>query len=220
MIASVVMNLDRQHDLQPRDSGIARWIEQTATGLQGPPLSPGAIAGNEFPLRTLPSLPSDSSLSDHSGDLVVPDRNVATLIHPPTPTMTDEQTAARRRSSSLVGATVPPKKAPRRHSRPRSDQIAEEGGQESSDAERSDSESHSDSTDYHLDGMSADGLDDDEETGLTKRDRRRRRRRKRRNTLLDQRIVPEGTYTKEEKKLADQSIIRSMLVNAVFIVLW
>ncbi|KAH7378219.1 triose-phosphate transporter family-domain-containing protein [Pyrenochaeta sp. MPI-SDFR-AT-0127] len=198
---------------------VERWLSlDTATEQQGPLLSPG----NEFPLRTLPSLPSDSSLSERSEDgPPVPRRtNIAKLIHPPTPTMTDEQTAARRRSSSLAGATLPPKKDPQKHRRRRSDHIAEEGEEYSSDADRSDSESRSDSTDFELDDMSADGLEDDEETGLTKRDRRRRRRRKRRNTLLDQRVVPEDTYTKEEKKLADQNLIKSMLVNGVLIGLW
>ncbi|KAF1848568.1 TPT-domain-containing protein [Cucurbitaria berberidis CBS 394.84] len=197
---------------------VESWLSlDTATEQQGPLRSPG----NEFPLRTLPSLPSDSSLSDHSGDeLIVPRPNVAKLIHPPTPTMTDEQTAARRRSSSLAGATLPPKQDAQKHTRRRSEHIAEEGEEDLSDAERSESESRSDSTDFELDDMSADGLEDDEETGLTKRDRRRRRRRKRRNTQLDQRIVPEDTYTKEEKKLADQTLLKSMLVNGLLIGLW
>jgi solute carrier family 35 protein C2 len=137
--------------------------------------------------------------------------------------MENEQAAqnqARRRSSSLAGATIPAKKDPQKHRRRRSDHIAEEGEESPSDAERSDSESRSDSTDFELDDMSADGLDDDEETGLTKRDRRRRRRRKRRNTLLDQRVVPTDTYTKEEKKLADQNLIKSMLINSVLIGAW
>lgn len=199
------------------DSAVHRWLSLQNSSLeQGSPLSPG----NEFPLRTLPSLPSDSSLSDHSGDeLAVPRSDVAKLIHPPTPTMTDEQTTARRRSSSLAGASQPPKKHSRKHTRRRSDNIAEEGTDHSSD-DVSDSESRSDSTDFELDEMSGDGLEDDEETGLTKRDRRRRRKKKRRNTLLDQRIVPEDTYTKEEKKLADQNLIKSMLVNGLLICLW
>ena len=37
---------------------------------------------------------------------------------------------------------------------------------------------------------------------------------------MDQRIVPDDTYTKEEKKLADQNLIKSMLVNSVLIGLW
>jgi hypothetical protein len=139
--------------------------------------------------------------------------------------MENEQAAihhARRRSSSLAGASAPPKTDPQKHRRRPSEHISEEGEEEySSDAERSDSESRSDSTDFELDDMSADGLEDDEETGLTKRDRRRRRRRKRRNTLLDQRIVPTtDTYTKEEKKLADQNLLKSMLINGVLIGLW
>ncbi|KAI8938861.1 hypothetical protein NX059_004722 [Plenodomus lindquistii] len=202
---------------------ITRWLhlQDTAT-TQGPLLSPG----NDFPLRTLPSLPSNSSLSALDSDdglpVAVPS-NIAKLVHPPTPTiMPDDPTAARRRSSSLAGATLPPTKPPPKHRRHRSsDHIAEEGEDGSSDAERSASDSHSDSTDFEIDDMSADGLEDDEETGLTKRDRRRRRRRKRRNTLLDQRIVPgEDTYTKEEKKLADQNLLRSMMINGVLIGLW
>ena len=70
--------------------------------------------------------------------------------------------------------------------------------------------------------MSADGLDDDEETGLTKKVRRKNAKRKRRNTLLDNRIVPDTglTFTKEEKAAADQSLYRSMLINVTLICLW
>jgi solute carrier family 35 protein C2 len=203
------------------EARISRWLhlQDTATQ-QGPLLSPG----NEFPLRTLPSLPSDSSLSDvESDEGLRPSKrtDIARLIHPPNPTMTDEL-IARRRSSSLAGATLPPTKTDlKKHRRRHSEHIAEEGEEHSSDADRSGSESPSDSDDLELDNMSNDGLEDDEETGLTKRDRRRRRRRKRRNTLLDQRIVPnDDTYTKEEKKLADQNLLKSMLVNGVLIGLW
>jgi solute carrier family 35 protein C2 len=202
--------------------GISSWLHsQDNATLQGPLLSPGS----EFPLRTLPYLPSDSSLSEADSDdgpRASQRTDIAKLIHPPTPTMTDEHTAARRRSSSLAGATLPPTKTDlKKHRRRPSDHIAEEGEEHSSDADHSDSESRSDSDDFELDDMSNDGLEDDEETGLTKRDRRRRRRRKRRNTLLDQRIVPnDDTYTKEEKKLADQHLMQSMLVNGALIGLW
>jgi solute carrier family 35 protein C2 len=214
-------------DHTPSDSAISRWLAAQNNAPPAPLLSPG----NEFPLRTLPSLPSDSSLSDVDSEDGIPvtrPADIAKLVHPPVPTiMENEQAAlnhARRRSSSLAGASVPPKTGPQKHRRRRSDHIAEEGEEDeehSSDAERSDSESRSDSTDLELDDMSGDGLEDDEETGLTKRDRRRRRRRKRRNTLLDQRIVPTvDTYTKEEKKLADQNLLRSMTINGVLIGLW
>jgi solute carrier family 35 protein C2 len=214
-----------EEDHTPSTSALRAWLAAQNNAPSAPLLSPG----NEFPLRTLPSLPSDSSLSDvdsEDGTPVARPRDIAKLVHPPVPTiMENEQAAqnqARRRSSSLAGASAPTTKDARRHRRRPSEHISEEGEEEySSDAERSGSGSQSDSTDLELEDMSADGLEDDEETGLTKRDRRRRRRRKRRNTLLDQRIVPTAdTYTKEEKKLADQNLMRSMLINGVLIALW
>jgi solute carrier family 35 protein C2 len=209
----------------PSDSAISRWLAAQHHAPSAPLLSPG----NEFPLRTLPSLPSDSSLSDVASEDGTPaprPEAIAKHLHPHVPTiMENEQAAqnhARRRSSSLAGATAPHTKHTRKHRRRPSEHISEEGEEAySSDAGRSGSDSLSDSTDFELDDMSNDGLEDDEETGLTKGDRRRRRRRKRRNTLLDQRIVPTAdTYTKEEKKLADQNLLRSMLVNGVLIGLW
>jgi solute carrier family 35 protein C2 len=126
--------------------------------------------------------------------------------------------STRRRSSSITGtAAAPARKDSRKHRR-RDDHITEEG--EDSSGHASDSGSRSDSTDFELDDMSGDGLDDDEETGLTKKTRRKNARRKRRNTLLDQRVVPEVSFTKEEKKLADQSLLRDMLVNTSLICLW
>ncbi|KAF2135040.1 TPT-domain-containing protein [Dothidotthia symphoricarpi CBS 119687] len=204
---------------------LARWLDDTKQQLGAPDTHhTHTHPGDEFPLRTLPSLPSDSSLSDGEDGFtdVLRPANLACL-HPPTPTMDPATTAtnARRRSSSLLGSVPTSKKDPK-HRRRRSDHIAEEEGEDTSDADPSpsDSDSHSDSTDFELGDMSGDGLEDDEETGLTQRDRRRRRRRKRRNTLLDQRIVPEITYTKEEKKMADQNLMRSMMVNGVLIGLW
>ncbi|KAF2402420.1 TPT-domain-containing protein [Trichodelitschia bisporula] len=71
------------------------------------------------------------------------------------------------------------------------------------------------------DMMSDEGLEDDEETGLTSRDRQKRRRRKRRNTQLGQRIVPdEGSMRKEEEKLARKSFWAATVGNAVLIGLW
>ncbi|KAF2012271.1 TPT-domain-containing protein [Aaosphaeria arxii CBS 175.79] len=130
---------------------------------------------------------------------------------------------ARRRSSSLASVNVPARKESKKHRRHRSDHIPEEGEDDSDSGERSrtDSSSETDSTDFELDDMSSrDGLEDDEETGLTGRDRRRRRRRKRRNTRLDQRIVEEVKFGKDEEKLANENLIRSMLINALLIGLW
>lgn len=130
--------------------------------------------------------------------------------------------STRRRSSSITGtaaaAATSSKERKHRSKRRRDDHIAEEG----EDSQGSDSGSRSDSTDFELDDMSADGLDDDEETGLTKKVRRKNAKRKRRNTLLDNRIVPDNglNFTKEEKALADQSLYRDMAINVMLICLW
>ncbi|KAF2625045.1 TPT-domain-containing protein [Macroventuria anomochaeta] len=230
------------------DSAVARWLDDTASR---PPSDTLLHPGDEFPLRTFSNPPSTSSLSDlSSGDDDDDDddlhhhhhaprrtstkttaakrgpADVAKLIHPPTPTgatFGGMEQSTRRRSSSITGAAAAAtstKERKRRSKTPRDDHIAEEG--EDSSGNASDSGSRSDSTDFQLDDMSADGLDDDEETGLTKKVRRKNAKRKRRNTLLDNRIVPDAgpAYTKEEKALADQSLYRSMLVNAVLICLW
>ena len=198
-----------------------------------------------FPLATLSNPPSstDSDLdSDIDSDIDIgidvvsnnhqhrngfrhAGRNVASLVHPPTPkSMEDQATAAhaRRRSSSLAGASVPShaQHADRKRRRRKSDNILEEGEDAPYDSDSA-SSTWTDSDHLELDNMSADGLQDDEETGLTGRDRRRRRRRKRRNTLLDQRVVPNEVHiTKEEEKIANQNVIQSMLINGVLIGLW
>ncbi|KAB5536353.1 solute carrier family 35 member C2 [Coniochaeta sp. 2T2.1] len=69
------------------------------------------------------------------------------------------------------------------------------------------------------DGLSDEDLHDDEETGLTGKDKRRKRKKKRRNTLLDQRIV-RGSITAEEKREADQNVFKKSMVNLMLIGLW
>jgi solute carrier family 35 protein C2 len=221
------------------DSAVARWLDDTASR-QPPPPDTLPHPGDAFPLQTLSNPPSASSISDLTSDddentaprrtalrPTRPPGNVAKLIHPPTPTgppIGGMEQSTRRRSSSITGtAAVSASKQDRKHrsKRRRDDHIAEEG-EEDSAGHASDSGSRSDSTDFELDDMSADGLDDDEETGLTKKVRRKNAKRKRRNTLLDNRVVPDTglTFTKEEKAAADQSLYRSMLINVTLICLW
>ncbi|TRX98687.1 hypothetical protein FHL15_000029 [Xylaria flabelliformis] len=69
------------------------------------------------------------------------------------------------------------------------------------------------------DSLSDEDLHDDEETGLTNKDKRRRRNKRRRNTRLDQRIVRDN-LTDEERKQADQNVVRRLAVNAALIGLW
>ena len=76
------------------------------------------------------------------------------------------------------------------------------------------------SEDVELDDLSEDGLQDDEETGLTGKNKSRRNKRRRRNTLLDQRIASEVNITVEEKKEADQYVVKNILINGLLIGLW
>lgn len=61
---------------------------------------------------------------------------------------------------------------------------------------------------------------DDEETGLTGQGKNKQRRQRKHNRRLDHRIVGEDEITKDEKKEADQSVLKNMLINAFFILLW
>lgn len=211
------------------DTVVSRWLEQQHSS--NTPVPPDSLhPADAFPLATLSNPPSssgsdlDSYASDGRPKHPTRAADVAQLVHPPSPGIMDEQPAtnhARRRSSSLAGASVPPPhQSKKKHRRRRSDNIIEEGEDRSSDSDHSDSSAQTDSTDFELDDMSNDGLEDDEETGLTGRDRRRRRRRKRRNTLLDQRVVSDVKFTKEEEKAANQTLFQSLAINAILIGLW
>ncbi|KAK2073519.1 hypothetical protein P8C59_007800 [Phyllachora maydis] len=68
-------------------------------------------------------------------------------------------------------------------------------------------------------GLTDEDLHDDEETGLTRKDRRRKKQKRSANTLLDQRIVRQK-LTDQEKKQADQSVCKNLLINCALIGLW
>ncbi|KAK4190494.1 triose-phosphate transporter family-domain-containing protein [Podospora australis] len=68
-------------------------------------------------------------------------------------------------------------------------------------------------------GLTDEDLHDDEETGLTAKDRRRKRRKRNRNQRLDQRIVREK-ISQEEKKEADRNVLKTLLINVSLIGLW
>lgn len=69
------------------------------------------------------------------------------------------------------------------------------------------------------DSLSDEDLHDDEETGLTRKDRKRKERKRRRNTRLDQRIARDK-LSDEERKEADQNVIKRLVVNGALIGLW
>jgi solute carrier family 35, member C2 len=88
-------------------------------------------------------------------------------------------------------------------------------------SERAESGSMTSSEDFEMDDiLSPDGLEDDEETGLTSQARRERTRRKRRNTELDERVYPEPDFKKEEDRLTNRTVWGHVLTNTMFILLW
>ena len=82
----------------------------------------------------------------------------------------------------------------------------------------SEEDSKSNSDNARFSGLSDDDNQNDEETGLT--GARGKKSRRRRDHRLDRRIVKDSEITREEKKEADQSVIKNMLINGLFIGLW
>lgn len=124
----------------------------------------------------------------------------------------------RRRRSSLINpanATSSRHRSPHRRSpsirRPAADEtkILEEGTDDESRLPGELDEA----------GLSDEDLHDDEETGLTGKDRRRKRRKRNRNQLLDQRIASDK-ITNEEKKEADRNVVKRLVIDGVLIGLW
>ncbi|KAL3419124.1 triose-phosphate transporter [Phlyctema vagabunda] len=130
----------------------------------------------------------------------------------------------RRRRSSLMNNLEPGSKAKRTARSPSmlSRGIKEEEGKPSHSQQRgSDEDSKSTSEDLELEDLSEDdGLQDDEETGLTGRDRSKRKRRRRKNTQLDQRVAGDVKISAEEKKEADKNVVKNSIINGLLIVLW
>ncbi|KAH8675901.1 triose-phosphate transporter family-domain-containing protein [Xylariales sp. PMI_506] len=131
----------------------------------------------------------------------------------------------RRRRSTLTGDNTPSSvSGPAGRSRAQSIRSTSEHRPEAKISEEGDIDGAAadlQSADYNsrADDFSDEDLHDDEETGLTHKDRKRKRAKKRRNTRLDNRIAMEH-ITDEERKEADQSVARKLAVNAVLIGLW
>lgn len=171
-----------------------------------------------FPQPSIPLVPLTSSTADRHLD--APDAVAALAgVQGSDLDMEPSSSGHRRRRSSLMNSldASAHAKSKRPHRSPGGgDRIPEEakhGG--GGDEEQSTSDN------VELDAISDDeGLQDDEETGLTGKDKQRRKKRRRRNTLLDQRIAGDGHVTTEEKKEADKSVVKSILINVSLIGLW
>ncbi|KAG6097761.1 hypothetical protein E4U31_005000 [Claviceps sp. LM219 group G6] len=70
------------------------------------------------------------------------------------------------------------------------------------------------------DSSSDEDIQDDEEMGLTGKDRARKQKKRRKNTLLDNRFVREKKLSPDEKKEADRNFVRNLFVNGSLILLW
>lgn len=124
----------------------------------------------------------------------------------------------RRRRSSLINPANPTSS---RHRSPhqRSPSIRRPADDEAKIVEETTDDESLRPGEVDEDGLSDEDLHDDEETGLTGKDRRRKRRKRNRNQLLDQRIVRDKITT-EEKDEADRNVVKSLLINGALIGLW
>lgn len=188
-------------------------------------------SADQFPLpaiSTLSSLPSSPGSRRASQDSA----GIASHAHHPTPDMDGSADGHRRRRGLLADEDengVDGKARGKRRSRrlrkgSRSGNPAVESkhaGHSSDEEHVSDFSSRSTSDDVELhDLASEDGLTDDEETGLTRKDKRNRKWRKKKNTLLDQRILETGKISKQDGNSADKNVLRASLINALLIASW
>ncbi|KAI0125797.1 solute carrier family 35 member C2 [Xylariales sp. AK1849] len=131
----------------------------------------------------------------------------------------------RRRRSTLLGsaggAGLPPAANPASRSRSQSIRNASEPIESKiSEETRRDVSTKREVSDVDSDvDVSDEDLHDDEETGLTKKDKKRKRAKRRRNTRLDNRIARDK-ISEEDRKEADQNVARTMAINIVLIGLW
>ncbi|KAI1134372.1 triose-phosphate transporter family-domain-containing protein [Hypoxylon sp. FL0543] len=125
----------------------------------------------------------------------------------------------RRRRSTLTANPNAAQPSNSRTGRPRATSIKNPGELEAKISEEGRTRDASRSENKDEDSLSEEDLHDDEETGLTKKDKRRKQAKRRRNTRLDQRIARDR-ITDEERKEADQNVFKKLAINAVLIGLW
>ena len=129
----------------------------------------------------------------------------------------------RRRSSALEygnGQEEEPFTVDHHRRRPRHKKIEDEDETYGSEDGHS-SGSVSPNREFEHDNQPSDnGITDDEETGLTNEHKAERRRRRQNRVTVDERIAGTSNVTKTERTLADRSVFKASLVNALLIGLW
>lgn len=85
----------------------------------------------------------------------------------------------------------------------------------------SDLSSRTTSEDFELDHLTADDpFSDDEETGMTKKDRRHRKRRRRKAVRMDERFAGNVKASKPNKNSTYREIYKAWLINALLVASW
>ncbi|KAK3945355.1 hypothetical protein QBC46DRAFT_303285 [Diplogelasinospora grovesii] len=204
-----------------------------------PPTSPllnSSPAPNTAPLPVLQSAPPaskplhtvpDPLSSRHATKTAAPSSAPGSRAESPNSDLDSEEiemasltpAGHRRRRSSLMQPAVPGSSTTRRSSRPARVVAANGPDDDGIPVGRRSVDALGLAEEREEDGLSDEDLHDDEETGLTGKDRKRKRRKRKHNTLLDQRIVKERLSV-DEKKEADQNVLRKLLVNGALIGLW
>jgi hypothetical protein len=115
----------------------------------------------------------------------------------------------------------PPSVNPRRKYKRQPTSPQNENTRTSESEDGSDASSMSSSEELELNELASDaGSEADEETGLTGKESRKYVQKQRQNVRLDARIAGNAPISEEVKKLADQHVLKDLLVNAVLIGLW
>ncbi|KAL8900652.1 MAG: hypothetical protein Q9192_000951 [Flavoplaca navasiana] len=181
-----------------------------------------------FPAPTLSTPPSPSTTSSRDSEASALD--AAARLHPPTPDM-DSDPYIRRRP--LLMDHEDPRPGPQSEKRGRShrhrrklspspaDGEHQHAGNSSDDGHGSIHSTASASEDVEMEPLASDdALTDDEETGLTGKDKRKRKRRRTLNAKLDERVAGSTRVSPSGWSLADRNVIKASLINMVLIASW
>jgi solute carrier family 35, member C2 len=77
-----------------------------------------------------------------------------------------------------------------------------------------------DNNNSDYENFSDEDIRDDEETGLTSKEKKKREKKRRRNTRLDQRIAREKNLSADEKRELDKGIAKRIAINLVLVLMW
>lgn len=184
---------------------------------------------DQFPAPTLSNPPSPSTISSHESERSA--LEAAAHVQSPSSAMDGEDGYVRRRPL-LMDHEDPPsgtrsdKRSRSRRHRRQVSQAPGEGehkyvGYSSDDGHGSVFSTPSASEDVEMERMPSDErLTDDEEAGLTRKDKRKRKRRRTLNTKMDERVAGSLGASSSQWSLADRNVIKASLVNALLIASW